>query len=162
MPTAIDVIVKDGSGGGLRWEHHELCALSSNSSDEPTEVIVLLKEEGDEPTEECRRTGASKPSDPLLTEEENSLSHVIEVSSAPPSVTDKKSPPKKLSSKALELTDNNWNNNANLTRQQVRGGVSKENSSPQKEVNNGADAVALGYTKMSLFGNGGGSDDNPS
>ncbi|KAK1744057.1 hypothetical protein QTG54_005654 [Skeletonema marinoi] len=150
MPTAIKALVRDGSGG-LTGElrEHELCAFSYDSSDEPTEVIVLIKNEaGDESSKEDR-AGASKSIDPLLNGSESS--------SAPP-VMDK-SPYKNMTKTDFGLTYDN--NNAKLTRQHVLlGAGSKKNTSPQKEVSTRSFAP-LGCTKAALFGSGGGSN-NPS
>ena len=66
MPTVIQAY-EDGSGGGLSGEHeHELCALAgltSDPSDEPTEVTVLLfNNEGD--NEQQENVGTSQLSVP--------------------------------------------------------------------------------------------------
>eukprot|EP00985_Skeletonema_marinoi_P003917 scaffold1711_cov235-Skeletonema_marinoi.AAC.6 len=154
MPTAIEALAKDGSGGGLTGElrEHELCAFSYDSSDEPTEVIVLIKNEGGDESSKEEMTGVSKTFDPLLNGSESS--------SAPP-VMDK-SPLKNMAKRDFGLTANNYDYaNAKLTRQHViQGAGSKENASPQKEVN--TRSFASDCTKAALFGIGGGSNNNPS
>eukprot|EP00984_Skeletonema_dohrnii_P022406 scaffold11535_cov67-Skeletonema_dohrnii-CCMP3373.AAC.1 len=150
MPTAIEALAKDGSGGGLTGElrEHELCAFSYDSSDEPTEVIVLIKNEAGDESSKQERAGVSKPFDPLLNGSESS--------SAPP-VKDN-SPSKNMTKRDFGVTDDNI---AKLTRQHVlRGAGSKENASPQKETNTRFFAP-LGCTKAALFVSGGESN-NPS
>ncbi|KAK1744055.1 hypothetical protein QTG54_005652 [Skeletonema marinoi] len=160
MPTAIEALAKDGSGGGLTGElrehEHELCAFSYDSSDEPTEVIVLIKNEaGDESSKEDR-AGVSKSI-------ADALSNGSDSSSAPP-VMDK-SPSKNMTKRdfGFGLTDDNYD--AKLTRQHViQGAGSKENASPQKEVNevNTRSFAPVGCTKKDHFVSGGGSNKNPS
>jgi len=152
MPTAIEALAKDGSSGGLTGElrEHQLCAFSYDSSNEPTEVIVLIKNEavGDESSKE-ERTSVSKTFDLILNGSDSS--------SAPPVMDN--SPPKNMTKRDFGLTDDN--NIAKLTRQHViQGACSQENASPQKEANTRT-FVPLDCTKAALFGSGGGSN-NPS
>eukprot|EP00984_Skeletonema_dohrnii_P017149 scaffold7744_cov76-Skeletonema_dohrnii-CCMP3373.AAC.2 len=154
MPTAIEALAKDGSSGGLTGDlrEHELCAFSYDSSDEPTEVIVLIKNEGGNESSKQARAVASKSVDPLLNGSENS--------SAPP-VMDNSPPSKNMTKRdfGFGLTDDN---NTKLTRQHVLlGTCSKENASPQKEVNTRSFAP-LGCTQAASLGSGGGSNNNPS
>eukprot|EP00985_Skeletonema_marinoi_P003922 scaffold1712_cov86-Skeletonema_marinoi.AAC.4 len=152
MPTAIEALAIDESSGGLAAElrEHELCAFSYDSSDEPTEVIVLIKNETGDESSKQERSGVSKSTGPLLNGSESS--------SAPP-VMDNNSPSKNMTKRNFGLTYDN--NNAKLTRQHViQGAGSKENASPQKEVNTRSFAP-VGCTKAALFGSGGGSN-NPS
>eukprot|EP00984_Skeletonema_dohrnii_P017828 scaffold8189_cov107-Skeletonema_dohrnii-CCMP3373.AAC.9 len=150
MPTAIEALAKDGrSSGGLTGEH-ELCAFSYDSSDEPTEVIVLIKNDAGDESSKVARTSASKSIDPLLNGSESS--------SAPPVMDNNSPPPKNMTKRDFGLTDDN--NIAKLTRRHVlRGAGSKENASPQKEVNTRTFAP-LGCTKKDLFVSGRGSN-NP-
>eukprot|EP00984_Skeletonema_dohrnii_P017830 scaffold8189_cov107-Skeletonema_dohrnii-CCMP3373.AAC.11 len=155
MPTAIEALAKDGSGGGeLTGElrEHELCTFSYDSSDEPTEVIVLLKKDAGDESSKQERAGVSKSIDPLLNGSGS------DSSSAPPVMDNNSPPPKNMTKRDFGLTDDN--NIAKLTRQHViQGAGSKENASPQKEANTRTFAP-LDCTQTALFGNGGGSN-NP-
>eukprot|EP00986_Skeletonema_menzelii_P009149 scaffold4081_cov145-Skeletonema_menzelii.AAC.4 len=99
MPTAIQALYADGSGGGLTREHeHELCAfaLALDPSDDPTEVVVLARNEGGD---EQKEVGASQPSQPSLTDEQ-SLSDDTDSSDGAPPVMDK-TPSKKMPKKVV-------------------------------------------------------------
>ena len=149
MPTAFQALLKDdGSGGvgGLTGEH-ELCALFYDPSDEPTEVIVLVKNEGDNKLSTEQTVGASKSSSDLSLTDDKSPIDVPNGSSQP--MMEKSSSPSKkmpvLGVKGKPLSGNN----SKVT--------SNENASPQKGTNAGS-LAALGSTKAALFESGGESD----
>ena len=147
MPTEIKALLRDddGSGGvgGLTGEH-ELCALSYNPSDEPTEVIVLIKNEG----------GNEMSSDPPLSD--NSLPLDVPNGSSRPMVDKSSSPSKKMpeNEKALAL-----GLKFNLLSGNNSKGAAKENATPQKGTNDDGSFATLGCTKAALFVSGGGSED---
>jgi len=164
MPTAIEVLVKEGRlGGGLERGEHELCEMSYDSSDE-TEVIVLIKTEGGRSDEsiENERTG-SVPTAYSLSgdddgydddDDDDDDGSDCKSSIFPPPVMDNKCPLTKTKTtlKRASETESGWSNN--MVTRQVRGGDSKENASPQKERT----AAMGGRTKVALFVNGGGSE----
>ena len=154
MPTAFQALLRDdGSGGvgGLTGEH-ELCALSYNSSDEPTEVVVLVKNEGGNELSTEQPSGVSKSSDPSLVEDKMP-SDGCNNSSATPMMD--KSASKKMpeNEKALAL----GGLKDKLLSGNISKGTAKENASPQKGTNDGSFAT-LGCTNMALFESGGSED----
>ena len=152
MPTAFQALLKDaGSGGGGLGREHELCApLSYDSSDEPTEVVVLVKnEEGGYKLSAEKPSDVSKPSD-LSLMDEKMPSNVSNYSSATPMMD--KSASKTMPEKSLVLGLTSKNLSGNNSE-----GKAKENASPQKGSNAGTSLIPLGCTRAALFASGGGS-----
>ena len=151
MPTEIKALLRDdGSGGvgGLLTGKHELCALSYDPSDEPTEVFVLVKNEGGNELPIEQTAGVSKSSDLSLTDDEK-LPLVVPNGSSQPMVDKPSSPSKKMPALGVKGKLLSGNNS--------KGRRTKENASPQKGRNDGSFA-ALGCAKASLFESGGGSE----
>ena len=153
MPTEFKALLRDdGSGGvgGLLTGEHELCALSNtnNSSGEPTEVVVLVKNDGGNELSTEKPAGVSKPSD--SSSDEKMPSNVPNGSSQP-MVDKSSSPSKKMPALGLKGKLLSGGNNSK--------GKTKENASPQKGRNDGSCAT-LGNTKAALFAReGAGSED---
>ena len=107
MPTVIQTY-EDGSGGGLSGEHeHELCALAgltSDPSDEPTEVTVLLFN-NERDNEQQENVGTLQLSVPSLMDEHSLFDDIDSGSS--PSVMDmslsKKMPKKALAANHIQV-----------------------------------------------------------
>ena len=150
MPTAFQALLKDdGSGGvgGLLTGKHEFCDLSYDPSDEPTEVIVLVKNDGDNELSTEQTLGASKSSGLSLTDDKSPVD--VPNGSSQPMIDKSSSPSKKMPALGVKgklfLSSNNSK------------GTSKENASPQQGTNRGS-LAALGSTKAALFASGGGSE----
>ena len=149
MPTAFQALLKDdGSGGGGLAREHELCApLSYDSSDETTEVVVLVKNEASDELSAEKPSDVSKPSDLSLLDEKMPSDGSNNCSATPmmDKSASKTMPEKTL---ALGLTGKNLSGNNSE-------GKAKENASPQKGSNAGTSLIPLGCTKAALLASGG-------
>jgi hypothetical protein len=152
MPTEIKALLRDdGSGGvgGLLTGEHELCAPSYDPSDEPTEVIVLVKNEGG--NELSTEQMVPQPSGLSLPDDKSPVGASDSCNNAPPLMD--KSPSNKMPKRALTLGLKGKLLSGNNSK-----GAAKENASPQKGTNCRS-FPSLGC-KAALFESGGGSNMN--
>ena len=153
MPTEIKALLRDDGGGGVGGlaGEHELCALSYDPSDEPTEVVVPVTNEGGNELSTEKLIGLSKSTDLSLTDDKSPVDVFDSCNNAPPLMD--KSPSNKMPKRALSLRSTGKILSGNNSK-----GIAKENASPQQGTISRS-FPSLGC-KTALFASGGGSNMN--